>query len=215
MWRYRLAVSLVAVIVTGAAVPAAAEPAPGRAELLAARLAKDPVQVTDHTPRDLPADAADRLRTAMRRVGAPFYVVVEPPFLRWATRQSPEDLISLLHDRLGEDGIYLVTDPSGLGTVRQFGGGLPVRDAWSAAGRELTFDTGVLERADRFAEILTAPDVTARLAHLRERPEAAYEKRSRERDRAEWTAFTGGTALGALAVAVLIAAGAVRKRARR
>ncbi|MEO5877344.1 MAG: hypothetical protein ABIS86_14570 [Streptosporangiaceae bacterium] len=154
--------------------------------------------MTDHVLRVLPPDSAERIRAVLAPLGVRFYVVVESPSLSFEERQRPEELISLLHDRLERDGVYLVTDPSGSGTARQFGGSLPVSDAWLTARVELPYAAGAVEHVERFVEILRSPDVSARIKERRRAPESEYRSRSDARDRAEMTAFVAGTALTGL-----------------
>ncbi|RAY12182.1 hypothetical protein DPM19_26020 [Actinomadura craniellae] len=198
---------VVSALAAGPVNSAHAEP-PTRADVLAARLAKDPVQVTDHAPRELPADTAARIRAAVGRLGVPCYVVVGLPGLD----ERPGELIPLLRDRLGRDGVYLVTDPAGGGTARQYGGSLPVTDAWLAAGRELPYDAGAARHVERFVEILRDPNAGRRIAERWRTPRPERRDLSEERDRREMAALGGGAVLGGLPVLVLLV---VRRRIRR
>ncbi len=195
--------------------PAWADGAKGSVDLLAEKLAENPVQVTDHEPREIPEGTAGRLEQALNELGVPFFVVVRTTGIYFDERKRPDELIALLHERLQEDGLYLVTDAHGGGTVRQYGGSWPVERAWSTARKELPYDAGVAQHVERFVEILRAPDVKARMEEVRPEPESASEKRRKARDRAEMTAFAVGTALGGLAVFVPLCFLFVRKGARR
>ncbi|MFB4314716.1 hypothetical protein [Actinomadura sp. 21ATH] len=197
-----------------AAAHAAAPDPPGRADLLARRLARDPIQITDHAPREIPADAAARIRAHLARLNVPAYVVVGPGPLPISTIPDRDTLIPLLHDRLRKDGLYIVTDHRGSGEARQYGGSLPAGRAWLTARLELPYDAGVVAHVERFVEILTAPDVAKRIEQRRSRPPAPpYRDRSAERDRKEMLAMAGGTAAGALAAAAALAVW--RRKARR
>ncbi|MFF5263903.1 hypothetical protein ACFY4C_33675 [Actinomadura viridis] len=197
-----------------AALPAVAgtahaAPAPGRADLLARRLASDPVQVTDHEPRALPGDTAAQIRALVGRLGVPVYVVVGPTMLPRSESAGPGELIPLLHDRLRKNGVYIVTDADGGGSARQYGGSLPVDRAWSTARFELPYDAGVIAHVRRFVEIMTAPDVARRIDERRPAPERPRRDRGAERDRKEMLAMAAGTAAGATALLVPLA---VRRR---
>ncbi|MEO3786786.1 hypothetical protein ABGB12_25955 [Actinocorallia sp. B10E7] len=197
-------------------VPAWAEPGPSRADLLAQRLEKDPVQVTDHEPRAIPEGAAERIEKTLEALGEPFFVVVETSEVSTrAGREQPGELISLLHDRMRKDGIYLVTNSRGNGTARQYGGARPVERAWSTAQSELPYDAGVTRHVERFVEILRAPDVNARIEARREAPESEYRSRSEERDRTEMTALGIGAALSGLPLIALLVFNVLRKGKRK
>ncbi|GAA0953106.1 hypothetical protein GCM10009550_34670 [Actinocorallia libanotica] len=195
--------------------PAWADREKSNADLLAERLAEKPVLVTDHELREIPEGTAERLEQALSGLGVPYFVVVRSSGIHFDERKTPDELAVLLHERLQKDGIYLVTDARGSGTARQYGGSWPVERAWGVAGRELSYDAGVAQQVERFVEILRAPDVEARLKEVREAPESAYAKRSRERDRAEMRALVLGSVLGAAVVLVPLCVSLVRKRVRR
>jgi len=197
---------------TAHASPAAPSP-PGRADLLAERLAKDPIQVTDHALRDLRPGTAARIRALVARLGVPVYVVVGPPRLPEGTRSR--DLIPLLRDRLGKDGVYLVTDPDAGGTAQQFGGSLPVDRAWTVAALELPYEADIADHVQRWVEILTAPNVARRIDQRRPRPEDTTPSRGEVRDRKEMTAFGVGTALGCVPLLTFLIVARLRKAARR
>ncbi|TYB41569.1 hypothetical protein [Actinomadura chibensis] len=211
--------------------PAAAAPAavpadlPSRADHLAAALRRDPVYVTDHSPRSLPADAAARIRASAARLGGPVYVAVTP-----TTGVGPwnpgDSLAALLHDRLRRDGIYIVVPPKGgNGEARQFGPGrLPVKDAWLAAEFESSTDASAPDVIARFADIALSGEAGERRRHPRPAPKSktrveldAYDAADRRADRAERAAFGGGAALSGLPILALLVGLRVRRarRARR
>ncbi|WP_198653744.1 hypothetical protein [Actinocorallia populi] len=192
-----------------------AEPVRSRADLLAERLKKRPVQVGDHELRVVPEGAAERIEQTLGALGVPFFVVVETAGLYRVEREEPGELIPLLRDRLRKKGVYLVTDPSGDGTARQYGGALPVEQAWHTARMEMPYDADVTEYVARFVEILKAPDVNARIEARRQAPKPEYQVRAEARDRAEMKAFTIGAAVGGLPLLVLLAFRFVRKGARK
>ncbi|MCD0447997.1 hypothetical protein LO762_02120 [Actinocorallia sp. API 0066] len=196
-----------------AAPASAAPPEPkSRADLVAEALAKDPVQITDHAPRAVEPDAKARIVSALEPLGVPYYVVVVPSGLFFEGHQRPRELVPILHDRLGKDGVYLVTDTSGSGEARHYGGSLPVLDAWRAARSELGYDAGPAAHIERFGQILAAPDPAARIAAST--PAPRYVSRSDARDRAEMAAMAAGTGVGALLVGVPLLVSAVRGRRR-
>ncbi len=142
-------------------------------DYLAAQLERDPVYVTDQVPRELvPATAAAQIKSAVAPLGVPVYVAVTLPLnLDGAHDRDADTLLPLLHDRIGKPGIYIVVSPGGSGDAQQYGGSLPVSDAWSAADFELSaaeFTSGDLDRTapqvvQRFVEVLRSGQVEQRL----------------------------------------------------
>ncbi|TDC70901.1 hypothetical protein E1200_03975 [Actinomadura sp. GC306] len=215
------------VVLLGCPLPAAArEPAEpvSRADHLAAQLRRDPVYVTDHTPRVLPPDAAARIKASVARLGVPAYVAVTPT-VHVAQEHTAEALVALLRDRLREDGVYIVISPSSTydGEVRQFGGGrrLPVEDAWRATTRELPNDATAPERIERFVDVALSGEARERADTTAPPPKSALRKAldadeaaDRRAARAEWAAFAGGTALSGLPILGLLICLHWRKRSR-
>lgn len=211
------------VLLAGPPVPAAAleraEPV-SRADRIAAELRRDPVYVTDHTPRALPPDAAARIKASVARLGVPAYVAVTPT-VGLGQEHPGESLVALLRDRLREDGLYLVVSPTmSDGEVRQFGGGrrLPVKDAWRAAEQELPSDATAPERIERFVEVALSGRARERAENPPPRPETQLRKALDAHDAAERRAavvelslFGGGAALSGLPLLALL----VHRRRRK
>ncbi|MEU5988866.1 hypothetical protein ABZ806_07810 [Spirillospora sp. NPDC047418] len=204
-----------------AAAPAAAveraKPV-GRADRLAAELRRDPVYVTDHAPRALPADAADRIRKAVARLGTPVYVAVTPTSL--VERYTAQDLVPLVHDSLNRPGLYIVADPTSTAfSAVQYGGTtLPVKDAMYAATSELPSDAGAVATIERFADIALSGHAAERRENAGPRPKSkirieldARDRSEREARRREWGVFAAGTALSGAAVLLLLVG--LRRRA--
>ncbi|MFD0690560.1 hypothetical protein [Actinomadura fibrosa] len=210
--------SAAADIPVGAPSPA---PSPtSRAEYIAAQLRKDPVYVTDHAPRALPADAAARIKASVARLGVPVFVAVT--LTSGLAGDEPGDsFVSLLHDRLGEEGVYIAVGPSGTGgEARQFGGGraLPVDDAWTAAEFETASDAGADAVVERFVEIALSGHARERRDHPSPRPKSktrlaldADDRADRRADRIEKGAFAAGAAAGGLPLLALLVFRRVRK----
>jgi hypothetical protein len=194
------------------ALPAAAAPEEGRADLLVRRLRQNPVQVTDNEPRAVPEGAAKRIEEALSKLGEPFFVVVGTSGMYNVDAPKPRDMIPLLHDRLRKDGIYLVVDSSANGEARQYGGSLPVDRAWLTARLELPYDADVVQHVELFTEILLSPDVNARIEARREAPKSAYQIASEKADRAETTALVAGAALSGLPLLAMMVLSLVRKK---
>ncbi|SPT64627.1 hypothetical protein [Actinomadura madurae] len=223
MWRgcFVLFVGLVGAMLAPAAsaAPKPAKPV-SRADHIAAALRRDPVYVTDHAPRGLPADAAARIKASVARLGVPAYVAVTPT--SGLGEDDPTDsLVSLLRDRLRKDGVYIVVSPSsGYGEARQFGGGrrLAVDDAWWAAKFELPYDASAAEMIERFVEIALSGRARERRDHPRPRPESEVRKALDADDAAdrraayiEWGVFSAGTALSGGTILALLIGRRVRR----
>lgn len=224
MWRgcFVLLVGLLGAMLSGIPPASAVERAKpvSRADHIAAALRRDPVYVTDHAPRVLPADAAARIKASIARLGVPAYVTVTPT--TGIGEQNPGDsLVALLRDRLRKDGVYVVVDPSGgHGEARQFGGTrrLPVDDAWSAAGFELPSDASAPEVIERFVEIALSGRARERRENPRPAPDSEIRKALDADDAAdrraayvEWGVFGGAAVLsGGIILGLLI-----RHRVRR
>ena len=223
MRRRWLVLALSWVLACLPAGPAAAlersEP-PSRADHIAAELRRDPVYVTDHTPRVLPPDAAEQIRASVARLGVPVYVAVTPTS-GVGLEDPTESLIALLRDRLRKDGIYLVVPPStSSGEVRQFGGAprLPVEDAWRAARQELPTDATAPEKVERFVDIVLSGKARERADDPPPRPKSELRKALDADDAAdrraslvEWGVFGGGAALTGVPLFGLL----FRRRVRR
>lgn len=180
-------------------------------------LADDPVQLTDHAPRALPYDAYERIRAAVARLGVPAYVVVTPGWTQVAPKD--DDLIASLHDRLGKDGVYIVTDPSGSGAARHFGGTLPADRAWTAAYLRSGRDETLVEQITRFVDLVSAPDAQRRIEQAREeaRRDDSSDGPSESdiRDRKEMAAFGAGSALTGVPLLALLLRRSSRRGAAR
>lgn len=191
-----------------------------RADHLAAELRRDPVYVTDHTPRVLPPDTAERIKASVARLGVPTYVAVTPTSGLGETNPA-QSLVPLLRDRLRRDGVYLVIPPGiGSGEARQFGGGrrLPVEDAWRATQRELPSDATAPEQVERFVEVALSGRARERAERLGPRPKSELRKAldadnaaDRRAENAESRVFRGSAALSA----VLVLAGLILYRVRK
>jgi hypothetical protein len=182
-----------------------------RVDHLAAELRRDPVYVTDHAPRALPADAAARIRRAVARLGVPVYVAVTPTHL--VERYFAEDLVPLIHDRVNRPGLYVVADPTSTRFfAAQYGATtLPVKDAMYAANSELPTDAGAVAMIERFVEIALSGHAAERREKAGPRPKSkvrialdARDRSEREASRAEWRMFAIGTALSGVPLLLLL-----------
>ncbi|WP_019159416.1 hypothetical protein [Brevibacterium senegalense] len=80
------------------------------ADPLAQSLAGDPVHVTAAAEARVPDEAAAQLREKAQALPYPVHVVLVDDALN---EESGSELVDLLADRVGEDGVYLVASPHG------------------------------------------------------------------------------------------------------
>lgn len=159
---------IVAALVLGlglAAGPAAADGGETQAGYLAERLREDPVYVSDQVPLAVPRSAAGEFAKAAERTGVPTYVLVLPNAPAFV-----EQLLAAVHDRLGEDGLYVLVD-AGMSWIdaTSYGVDVPVQDAKSVVTYEMPFDAWPIESFTLFVEALTSDDVAERAQAAREK----------------------------------------------
>ncbi|GAA2120299.1 hypothetical protein GCM10009802_22930 [Streptomyces synnematoformans] len=147
------------------AAPAAAADGETQAAYLAGQLREDPVYVSDQVPREVPRSAAGEFARVAERTGVPTYVLVLPNAPTFA-----EQLLAAVHDRLGEDGLYVLVD-AGTSWIdaTSYGVDVPIRDAQSVTTFELPYDAWPIESFEHFAEALTDDDVAQRARAAREK----------------------------------------------
>jgi hypothetical protein len=193
--------------------PASAEAAPGdsRLVLFAERLRRDPVYLSPSLARVLPGDDVAALRREVADMPYPTFVVVAPRIDDEPGIESFTTLPVLLHDRLGRDGVYVVSDEDGIGLdVEAFG----VRPKGDARRASSVASDAVPTRDGPVARVRAA------LTYLRTAAPAARSVSAEDdaREARPWW-FFGGTALLGLVVPLAISgatpAAVARRAARR
>lgn len=121
-----------------------------QAAYLAEQLRTDPVYVTDQLPRESPKSTTPAFATLAKRTGVPTYVLVLP-----GEAAAGEALLGTVHDRLGEDGLYVLIDDSSVTDATAYGVTAPADDAVTVAQYELPFDAGPLRSFERFVDVIT------------------------------------------------------------
>ncbi|MEO3840250.1 MULTISPECIES: hypothetical protein [unclassified Streptomyces] len=144
---------------------AAAEDAETQAGYLAERLRENPVYISDQVPLAVPRSATGEFAKTADRTGVPTYVLVLPNAPAFA-----EQLLAAVHDRLGEDGLYVLID-AGMSWIdaTSYGVDVPVQDARSVVTYEMPFDAWPIESFALFVEALTSDDVAERAQAAREK----------------------------------------------
>lgn len=103
--------------------------AAGPIEAIADALAESPVYVDPTLANDVPADVADSLVTAIEDNDLPVYVVAYPLDYTDAYNGRPSQLLALVQEQTGLDGVYVHTDADN--RLETYSVGTP--DEWEAA----------------------------------------------------------------------------------
>lgn len=111
---------------------------------LAELLRHNPVYVSDQLPREVPRSTAPAYAKLAKRTGVPTYVLVLPD------ASSGRSLLGAVHDRLGEDGLYVLVGTTGVTDARAFGVRAPAADAATVALYALPYDAGPLRSFQEF-----------------------------------------------------------------
>ncbi|WP_460337101.1 hypothetical protein [Actinoallomurus acanthiterrae] len=191
--------------------PDGTTPAPAvvtKADYIAARLAHDPVFISDHVPRDVSPEDAGKIRAAVRMMPVPTYLAVvaetqaeNDPF------KSPTALIALLHDKLQRPGVYVVMPSNGIGVdVEQFGTNLPIEPAANEIIYSEPYNAGPVRAIRRFVDDIRSGRAQQRYdeAHARSKSgwePKAYREASDTIDDAQQAGAFSGLGVAALAVA--------------
>ncbi|TDD92551.1 hypothetical protein E1293_00815 [Actinomadura darangshiensis] len=199
------------------------EPSPG--ERLAAALRRSPLYVDSSLASALPAAERRRLLGKLKKAPAPVFIVLVP-LVKGGTWTDAEQLATVVHDRLGRDGIFITFDDDTDGlSGREWGGDHHALDAAGAVNIDRTLrEAPLAAKLSRVADLLisgTAEQEYDRLSdELSERvnarkttsPDGTPKANGSEQD-------DGGLAwalgAGAAGVAVVGAAGFLLWRRRR
>ncbi|TMR07509.1 hypothetical protein ETD83_00595 [Actinomadura soli] len=129
------------------------EPSPG--ERLAAALRRSPIYVDPSIASALPGAERRRLAARFAKAPAPVYVVLVP-LVTGGTWADADQLASVVHDRLGRDGIFITLREGGEDlTAREWGGDHQARDAaWAVSLDRAMDDTPLAARLSRVADLI-------------------------------------------------------------
>jgi hypothetical protein len=181
--------------------------ADSRAVYVADRLSRDPVFVSPSLTRVAPPAAVAALRKRVAAMPFPTYVAIVPLFTEEPDAQSLSEMLPILRDRVGRNGLYLVADGTGYGLdVGAFG----VRTAGDSGRASLVASDGVPRGEGPLAEV----DVALRYLATGEVPDHSEDAARAGRDRLPWITMGIATALGFLVPVGLVLAGP-RARTRR
>lgn len=141
-----LAVMPVATAAAATPPSPSASPIVTQQENLVDHLRTDPYFFTDQVPRLLTPSVIANVRAITARMPVPTYLMV-------VYGTSSSNLVPIVHDRLGRDGVYVAVTPDGLGvSAEQYGSAKDLQV--SAAAEDLTwvlpYNAGLVRALDRF-----------------------------------------------------------------
>ncbi|MFF3735384.1 hypothetical protein ACFYXM_35240 [Streptomyces sp. NPDC002476] len=133
-----------------ATAASASQPTDGstRSERLAEELRKNPVYVSADRPRKLPRSLAPDIAALAERTGVPTYVLALPT--------DDATLLSLVHDRLGKNGLYVLIGDYGNITSSAFGVDVPVEEARRIALYGTPYRAGPLASFESFVDAIAS-----------------------------------------------------------
>ncbi|WP_433461600.1 hypothetical protein [Spirillospora sp. CA-128828] len=129
------------------------DPSPG--ERLAAALRRSPIHVDPSLASALPTAERRKLIAKLKKAPAPVFVVLVP-IVKGGTWADADQLATVVHDRLGRDGIFITFDDATEDlTAREWGGDHQARDAAWAVTLDRTMDDAPLAaRLSRIADLI-------------------------------------------------------------
>ncbi|MFB4314718.1 hypothetical protein [Actinomadura sp. 21ATH] len=157
--------------------------APSPGQRIAAALRRSPIYVDRSLASAVPPAKRSELLARMRRSPIPIFIVIVP-LVKGGTWDDPDQLATVVHDRLRRDGAYLTLDDyEGQLAARQWGGTEESRENTRSAARVPFFldelkDATLADRLLRAVELIAAGNGEAEYAkataHLRSsRPRAS------------------------------------------
>ncbi|MFF9351943.1 hypothetical protein [Streptomyces sp. NPDC014734] len=115
---------------------------------LAEELRKDPVYVSAGRPRELPRSLAPDIAALAGRTGVPTYVLALPA--------GDATLLALVHDRLGENGLYVLIGDHSSVVASAFGVDVPVDEARRVALYGTPYGAGPLAAFESFVDAIAS-----------------------------------------------------------
>ncbi|MGP4028483.1 hypothetical protein [Actinomadura sp. 3N407] len=191
------------------------EPSPG--ERLATALRRSPIYVDPSMASALPQQERRKLLAKFKKAPAPVFVVLVP-IVKGGTWTEAEQLATVVHDRLGRDGIFITFDDDTDDlAAREWGGEYQARDAaWAVTLDRAMDDAPLAARLSRITDLI----ISGTGSQEYDRVSAEINQRAkerRERDGAPGAEDDGDLALplGAAGAAVAGVAGFLLWRRRR
>lgn len=210
-WRLGVLALLAVLVLGGTAGPAGADE---RVDAIAGELKRSGIYVTDHTPREIGPRDIPELRRILQRIPVPTFLAITP-----SLEAKREPLAALLHDRVGQDGLYIVMDERGFDLEgRSFGRAIfPIQDAITVTIYDSPTDSGALLRLRRFVDVLVSTNAAEQARKARERARGDNVPMSfrDRREQQQWRVEAGSTAVGAAVAASAIHWLRLRRRRTR
>ncbi|MFA1537524.1 hypothetical protein [Actinomadura monticuli] len=152
------------------------EPSPG--DRLAAALRRSPIYVDPSLASALPEADRARLSAKFRGFPVPVFVVLVP-LVKGGTWSDDDQLATVVHAKLGRDGVYITFSDIGDDLrAKEFGGDHQARyAAWAVAFDRSMDDASLAARLDRIADLMLSGNAKKEY----DRQSALIQKRAQER----------------------------------
>ncbi|TDC70903.1 hypothetical protein E1200_03985 [Actinomadura sp. GC306] len=153
------------------------EPSPG--ERLAAALRRSPIYVDPSLASALPEADRRRLVAQFEKAPAPIFVILVP-LVAGGTWSDAEDLATVVHDRLGRDGIFITfRDRTDGLQAREWGGDHEARRAASAVALDRDMDDAPLAaKLARITELIVTGKGSEEYERISAEIDARYKRRT-------------------------------------
>ncbi|MEO3827593.1 hypothetical protein [Actinomadura sp. B10D3] len=195
------------------------EPSPG--ERLAASLRRSPIHVDPSLASALPAAERRKLLTKLKKAPTRVFIVLVP-MVKGGTWTDADQLATVVHDRLGRDGIFITFDDDTENlTAREWGGDHGARDATGAVTIDQAMDDAPLAaRLTRALDLIISGTAAREYDRLSDELHERVNARRSTQPASEETENEDGGSLvplgaGAAGAAVLGVAGLLLWRRRR
>ncbi|KAB2346493.1 hypothetical protein [Actinomadura rudentiformis] len=151
---------------------------PSSGERLAAALRRSPIYVDPSLADALPKAERARLLAKLRKAPAPVYVLLVP-LIKGGTWTDPDQLASVVHGRLGRDGIFITLDEDSDDlAAREWGGDHQARDAaWAASLDDSLRDAPLAAKLSHTVDLIIAGTGTQEYKRLSAEIDRRYRSR--------------------------------------
>ncbi|HEY8481515.1 MAG TPA: hypothetical protein VIL71_16955 [Spirillospora sp.] len=190
------------------------EPSPG--ERLAAALRRSPIYVDRSLASALPPADRRRLVAEFRRAPVPVFAIIVP-IIPGGTWSDPEDLATVVHDRLGRDGVFITLgDDTDELEAHEWGGDHQARDAaWAVSLDRAMDDATLADRLSRVVELIVSGKGAQEYKRISDEIDARVRRRGEQRDTTDDGGVGPALPLGAGGAAIAGVAGLLLWRHRR
>ncbi|GAA0578619.1 hypothetical protein GCM10009546_46360 [Actinomadura livida] len=157
------------------------EPSPG--ERLAAALRRSPIYVDPSLAAALPRAERRGLIAKFGKAPAPIFVILVP-LVAGGTWSDAKELATVVHDRLGRDGVFITFDDSTDElAAREWGGEHQARDAaWAVALDRAMDDASLADKLSRIIDLIVSGTGTREYKRVSAEIRARISRRPETRD---------------------------------